>query len=273
MSKGTTKKQGQSAKTKGKARQRQKQKLMLTGGLAVVLIVVIAIAVYVIGGFGIKTGDENSVYILKNGKVLSTNIEAFDEGQYSKSELKSYMKEVISDYNEVNGSGFVKQKKFKLKDGVAKSVLQYMDADVFTDFYGTELFVGTVAEAIEAGYSFDIPFASVSGSVKEASSEDFLTDDTYKVAIIRANTKIMVEGTIYYISTDNIAEVGTDYVVIQEGAALEIQTVEDTEAEDVDVSVSDDDLLSEEGGMVFEFEEEEVPTKEYTKIYTYIIYK
>lgn len=286
MSKETTKKRSQSAKprtqtrakssakakakAKAKARQRQKQKLMVLIGLIAVLLILIVVALFMSGILGGKTADGNSVYILENGKVVSTNIEAFDEDAYSKSELKSYMKDVISDYNKENGSGSVKQKSFNLKNGVATSVLQYKDADAFEDFYGRELFVGTIGEAIGAGYSFDIPFASVSGNtITECTSEKFIADETYKVAIIKANTKVMVEGEIYFISTANIAEVGSDYVIIRDGAVLEMEAVESTESTEV---VSEDDLL-EDGGMVFDFGEEEVNDNEYSETYTYIIYK
>lgn len=288
MSKETTKKRSQSAKTKtqpklkaqsrAKARKRQKQKLIITAVLAVILIIVCAVAILVMGGFLGKTADENSVYILEDGRVVSTNIENFDESDYSKDELKVYMKEVINDYNQENGASLVKQKSFQLKNGVASSVLQYENADVFEEFFGTELFVGTIAEAIEEGYTFDIPFASVNGTVKEVTSKDFVSDESYKVAIIRANTKVKVEGTIYYISTENIAELGTDYVVIKAGAVedgflSDMEMLESTEAVAVDGAVSDDDLLSEDGGMIFDFGEEEIKESKYADTYTYIIYK
>ncbi len=288
MSKETTRKRNQSAKprtqtkaksstqskekakAKAKARKRQKQKFMLLIGLIAVLLILIVVALFTSGMLGGKTADENSVYILENGKVVSTNIEAFDEDNYSKSELKSYMKEIISDYNSENGSGSVKQKSLNVKNGVATSVLQYKDADVFEDFYGRELFVGTIGEAIGAGYSFDIPFASVSGSTfTECTNEKFIADETYKVAIIKANTKVMVEGDICFVSTVNIAEVGSDYVIIKEGALLEMEAVESTESTEV---VSEDDLL-EDGGMVFDFGEEDVEESEYSETYVYIIYK
>ena len=286
MSKETTKKRSQSAKpktqskkkpspqakvkAKAKVRQRQKQKLMILIGLVAVLLLVIVVALFLSGALGGKSADSNSVYILENEKIVSTNIEAFDEEHYSKSELKSYMKDVIKDYNKENGSGSVRQRSFKIKDGIATSVLQYKNADVFEDFYGRELFVGTIGEALGAGYSFDIPFASVKGNnITECTNEKFIGDDTYKVAIIKANTKVKVEGEICFISTENIAEVEKDYVVIKEGAVLEMEAIDSTESTEV---VSEDDLL-EDGGLVFDFGEEEIVESEYSEKYTYIIYK
>ena len=284
MSKETTKKRSQSAKTKtksktsakAKARKRQQKKLVLTGVLAAILVVVSVVALFVLGGFGGKTASENSIYIYENGKVLSTSIESFDENAYDKGELKSYIRETISDYNKEKGSTLVRQKSFNLKNGVATSVLHYADADAFTDFFGTELFVGTIAEAMAEGFSFDIPFASVNGKVTEVTSEEFVLDESYKVAIVRANTKVTVEGTVCYVSTENIADVGNDYVVIaavdvEDGYLANMEMIDSTEAEEVDGAVSDDDLLSE--GMAYDFGEEDVPVRDYTDVYTYIIYK
>lgn len=282
MSKETTKKRSQSAKTKtksgtkSKARKRQKQKLVITAVLAVVLLIVCIVALFVLGIIGGKVASENSVYILEDNKILSTSIEAFDEESMDKGELKSYMRETISAYNKENGSTLVRQRSFKLKDGVAALTVQYENADVFEEFFGTELFVGTIAEAMAEGYSFDMPFASVNSKVKEVTSDEFVSDDTYKVAIIRSNTKVTVEGTIYYVTTENIADVGTDYVVIangsfEDGYLAEMEMIDSTEAEEVDGAVSDDDLLSE--GMAFDFGEEDAPVRDYTEVYTYIIYK
>ena len=285
MSKETTKRSSQSAKprtqtkkkpnaqarakAKAKARQRQKQKIMVLIGLVAILLIVIVAALFVSGAIGGTVADSNSVYILKNGKIVSTNIEDFDENIYSKSELKSYMSDVIKEYNKENGHGSVRQRSFKIKDGVATSVLQYKDADVFEDFYGRELFVGTIGDAIGAGYSFDIPFASVKGNaVTECTNEKFIGDDTYKVAIIKANTKVMVEGEICFVSTEDIASIGSDYVVIKDGAVLEMEAADSTESTEV---VNEDDLL--EDGMVFDFGEEEIVESEYSSNYTYIIYK
>ena len=246
--------------------------LMIFIGFTAAIVLLIAVSLLVSNVMGEKIAEENSVYILKDDKILSTNVEIFGD-EYDQKELKAFMNDAIKAYNEENGSGSVKQKAFQLKNGTATSVLQYKDADVFEDFYGRELFVGTVGEAIQAGYSFDIPFADVTGSTPEAcTNEKFIGDNTYKVAIIKANTKVMVEGEISFISTENIADVGSDYVIIKEGAEIDVEIVENTESTENAEGVDDDDLL-EEGGLIFDFGEEEIKESEYSEKYTYIIYK
>ena len=55
-----------------------------------------------------------------------------------------------------------------IKDGVATLVLEYANDDVYEEFIGTEIFVGTVAEAIAEGYTFEGQFAKVSDGTATA---------------------------------------------------------------------------------------------------------
>ena len=112
---------------------RQKQKLMVTAGLAVVLVLVIILAIFVFGGCSTYESNKNTVYILENGKVVSNNVEDFDEGVYSKDDLKDYIKESINVYNAEHDVR-VKQKSLKVKKGVATLVMQYPTAEDYEDF-------------------------------------------------------------------------------------------------------------------------------------------
>ena len=56
---------------------RQRQKLIITGGLAIVLLVLVIIAVVLLGSCGMDyaKAETNTVYLLKNGKIVSTDVE------------------------------------------------------------------------------------------------------------------------------------------------------------------------------------------------------
>lgn len=277
MGSNTTKKK---KKRISKAQRQRQQKLMVIGAIAVVVIVII-ICVFALGSCGTDYADAetNTVYVLKNGKIVSTDIEDFDEDTYSEDELEDYMEDVIDTYNNENGKKAVKQKSFKVKKDIATLVMEYASADVYKDFNGTEIFVGTIAEAVEAGYDFDVVFANVSGSsVKEASADDFMNDDSYKVVIIKANTTVSVDGNICYVSTENTSEVDKTLVVIKEGCELAIEADEavGTETEFSDDSISEEELLlgtDGESDMVFDFGEDLSEGSQYSDVYTYIIYK
>lgn len=256
----------------------QKKKLMITAGLAVVLVVVIVIAVFLLGGCSAYETDANTIYILKDGKVVSNNVESFDEEVYGKDELKSYIKDVINTYNSENGK-LVKQKTLKVKDGVATLVMEYASPEVFEDFEGTEIFVGSLADAVAAGYTFEGDFANVAdGSVKPCTAEDFLNGD-YKVIIVKANVNVSLEeGEICIVSATNTESVKDGVVVIREGANIlatgEIEATETTEGTEVDETISGDEVFEEEEEeIIFDFGDEEAAENKYSSVYTYIIYK
>ena len=262
---------------------RQKQKLMITGGLAVVLVLVIILAIFVFGGCSTYETDTNTVYLLENGKVISNSVEAFDENAYSEKELKNYIKEVVDTYNAENGNT-VKQKSLSVKNGMATLVMEYADAEDYEDFEGTEIFAGTLAEAAEAGYTFEGDFADVTdGKAKQVAAEDFLNNSEYKVVIIKANLAVsfeqMKDAEICIVSAENTASVEDNVVTIKDGAnILANADLEDSEngteaGTEIEGAISEDELLAGDAGPVFDFGEEEETINQYTSVYTYIIYK
>jgi len=264
---------------KGKAA-RQRQKLMITGALAVVLVIVIIIGVFVLGGCSTYETNTNTVYLLEDGKVVSNSVEAFDENVYSKNDLKSYIKGVVDTYNAEHQNA-VKQKSLNVKDGKATLVMEYASAEDFENFEGTEIFVGSVAEAVAAGYTFEGDFANVAdGKAKIVTSDEFLNGD-YKVAIIKANVEVSLEKVqICYVSSENTESVKDGVVVIKDGANilanLDAVDTEDTEnVTEIEGAIMEDELLlGTDEGIVFDFGDEEVVEEnQYSSVYTYIIYK
>ena len=263
---------------------RQKQKLMITGGLAVVLLILIIIlGVFFFGSCGTNYADveENTIFILDNGKIISTDVEAFDESKYDTDSLESYVKSSIDTYNNEAGEKVLKQKSFDVEDGVATLVLEYANAKTYETFNGIEFFTGTVKEAQEAGYTFEGSFAKmVDGKAIAATADDFANADGYKVVIIKSNTKVnLMSGEIAFVSTQNISKVGDGYVVIKDGCQLlteelDTESAFGTEAEGSDDSISEEELLTDdENDMVFDFGETDESGSQYSDVLTYIIYK
>lgn len=281
MEKKTTKKMKKKNKNVSKVT-RQKQKLMITGGIAIVLLVLIVLlAIFVFGSCGIdyEKADTNTVFVLKNGKIVSTDIEAFDEKTYDKEKLEAYVDDVIDTYNKENGENSLKKKSYLVENNIATLVLEYANADVYEAVNGVELFAGTVKEAQKAGYSFDCGFAKmVDGKAVAATSEDFVGGEDYQVLIIKSNTKVVLPGEVCFVSTQNISKVGEDYVLIKDGCQLlteELSTDTEfgTETEGSDDSISEDELVSGDENIIFDFGEEEEQGSQYSEVLTYIIYK
>ncbi len=277
MKKHATKKRRKISKAK-----QQRQKLRATGGLAIILLILlIALVVFFFDSCGTNyaEAETNTVYVLENGKVISTDVEAFDEKTYDKDKLQSYVKDSINTYNAEIGKNSLKEKSLKIEDGKAVLVLEYADVDTYEAVNAVELFVGTVKEAQAAGYKFDASYAKLTdGKAISATAEDFTKSDDYKVVIIKSNTKVVVPGEICFISTQNVAKVGEDYVLIKDGSQLLVEeVVENTEfgadAEGSDGSISEDELVSGDGNIIFDFGEEKESGSQYSEVLTYIIYK
>lgn len=238
--------------------------------------------------------DESTVFVLKDGKIVSTDVEDFDEGTYDADGLKDYVNQTIDTYSDENGKGLVKLKSLSVKDNKAVLTLEYASASDYQKFNEIELFTGSVAEALAAGYTFDADFASVSDDKIEAcDSSAFLNDPDYKVVIIKGNTNVQVKGTIAFVSTQNTIYVDNKTISIREGASIfdrakgesqstergtETVSTETEQATEVSGSVTDDDLLhmtEEDTEPVFQFDRNETKDSEseFSSVYTYIIYK
>ncbi len=247
---------------------------------------------FLLGGCGTSyAADSSTVYVLKNGKIITTDVEEFDEESYSTSELKEYVKSAVKEYTSENGSGTVKYKSLSVEDGTASLTLSYASAEDYTGFTDIELYTGTVVEALKDGYTFDVSFLKASDG-EEVSVSEVLDSENLKVVIIKANTTVSVSGDIVYYSYDAQAYLKADDTLVIGSAdpdAADTETEEPqeeaesaaeagTEAAEVSGSVSDDEMLTgdtESTEVSFDFDEgeESASVSEYSDVYTYIIYR
>jgi hypothetical protein len=247
---------------------------------------------------GSYAADESTVFVRKDGSVVTTDVEEFDADTYDEAGLKSYVDETISAYNDENGKDSIKRKSLSVKNGKATLTLAYASAQDYQNFTDIELFTGTLAEALAAGYSFDEEFVGVKDGEITACSDTsvFLNESGYKVAIIRGNARVQVSGTIVYMTASNTTWVNKKTILISDGTSIFdaegsdstetatevvgteiVSTEESTQAQEEDSAMLEDDLLSaseEDTGVVFDFSDEESTSQsEISQVYTYIIYK
>ena len=242
--------------------------------------------------------DESTVFVPKDGGIVSTDVEDFDEGTYDEKGLESYAKETIAAYNDTYGSDLVKLKDLSVKDKKATIILSYATAQEYQRFNGIELFAGSVAEALAAGYTFEGEFAAVKdGMATLCDADAYLDDAEYKVVVIRGNLNVHVPGDVVCVSVENTKYVDAKTISIREGISILTgeETTESTEAvqetagtesvtetgTEIPESVSDDDLLNmsteTSADVSFKFDDEDGKNTdsagETSQVYTYIIYK
>ena len=79
--------------------------------------------------------------------------------------------------------------------------MSYASTDEYSDFNGTKLFSGTIAEALAAGYDFKTDFAAIDdGKAKKCESSEFLDENGYKVVVYEGSSNLHVKGKILYAS-------------------------------------------------------------------------
>lgn len=234
----------------------------------------------------------STVYVLKDQKIVSVDVESFDETIYDKDDLERYVKENVEAYREDS----VKFKELKVEEGQATLTMNYASAEDYTKFTGIELFCGSVMEALSRGYTFDTDFAAIAdGKATACKVSEFLGNADLKVVIIKGNVNVNVPGTIVYASVQNAGIVDKSTIAVAEGTSL-IDTLMDdvsgeTETENVptetttgepsgDEFLDEDDLLGTDEAateVFFSFDDEEYQSSEekseFSEIYNYIIYK
>lgn len=146
--------------------------------------------------------DTSTVEFRANGSIRVTSVESFEEDYYDAAELKNEIKTAVSDYNDSNGTGSVKQSDFSVENETAKVVLTYQSAEDYRSFNGMDLFMGTVQEAQDEGYDFE----SILSAVSQEDSSRILNQDTLEelagndAIILTEQANVVVSREILYVT-------------------------------------------------------------------------
>ncbi len=253
----------------------------------------------------------STIFISNDGSIVSTDVEAFDAKTYDKKEFKKYAKEAVDEYNDKNGSGKVKLKDVTFKNDDAILTISYKTYEDYMKFSGIDAYVGTVSDAVSEGYDIDADFVYVKDgkAVKKISKSKILDDNSAKIAIVKANVNVKVDGDIEYASAKNVKVLDNETVEIANGNDLldsvkelskksNAKSSKDNSSKDnskneksktnksakkaskesADTSVDDDDLAvgtESESEVKFDFSDSSKHDNQnqISDVFTYIIYK
>lgn len=148
--------------------------------------------------------NTDTVFIEGKNNIIGALVEPFDKPYYNGDELQRFIESELALYNsEIDSTGIIVNK-FEVTDEAAKVFLQYASQTDYAKFNEVEFFVGTVEEAIVAGYDFNEDFVNYTKLTK-VSKEDVTEKKKNKVLITDEDTLVQINGTILYIS-DNVKE-------------------------------------------------------------------
>lgn len=167
---------------------------------------------------GAAAGTE--IEVLKDGSIVETITEEFAKDYYDETNLRDILIAEVDDFNRGAEDGSITVDKFESEDGKLTVSIKYPSADIYTayntdPYNNKKLFCGTVAEAGDAGYSFDISLTDVKGE-ETIGKEDILGMGSSKILIAESPSRVKVTGRILYVG-ENISVSGKNQAIMQSG--------------------------------------------------------
>ncbi len=157
--------------------------------------------------------EASSIYVKKDGTVVSADIESFEGENYSEDELKTYVEDAVKLYNSEQGAEAsahaekgetlpVEVESLKVEDGVASLFLNYETCEDYMEFTGT----AGMEEGIADMEKSTVGAMSLEGSFKNADGEDVPLADVqekedYHVVEVDGPVTMQIEGKVQFISS------------------------------------------------------------------------
>ncbi len=185
-------------------------------GISMLLIPVLVLSFLTACGGKLKV-EENTVYINKKGKVTGATVESFDKAYYDEKELESYINQRVADYAADHDKKSVKVDSFSVEEGVARLNIVYAGYEDYAKFNDVEMFVGTIPQAMAAGYDFKDEFLAVEdGKLAGSVERSIVTDNAdLKVVILNEKVDVKVQGTVQYVSAKYTSMAAKDTVAVK----------------------------------------------------------
>lgn len=143
-----------------------------------------------------------TVYVRKDGSITATFVEDFSQPHYDMTELQTATEADIAEYNAEAGEGTIEMTFFEVEGNIAKMQLDFANADAYTDFIGEKAFVGTIAEALEAGWDLDVSLTNPLDAEDMIGEHELLTMQDTSIVIVENAVRVRTEGKMLYMSSD-----------------------------------------------------------------------
>ena len=181
-----------------------------------VIIIIIAVVILILAGAGVfyfmhkKNVEDNSfvatqtaICIKKDGTVVEAGIEEFDSTIYDQLELDTFIRGEVADYNTSVGAEKIKVQQITVENNVATMYLEYSSPQDYAAFHGETFFVGTMQEAIEAGYMENIEFYAVyEETLGRKMTVEEISAEGLKVLVMKEHIGVYIKGKMHYISSN-----------------------------------------------------------------------
>ncbi|MBR5636146.1 MAG: hypothetical protein IKW81_04350 [Pseudobutyrivibrio sp.] len=218
--------QGVASKELQEARRRRRQKEVMRnriifGVACVAILALLILGIVKLGGALLGSGKaaaSSTLTFEESGQVVFEEVADFDASTYSRSEFKSYTKDLIKEFNDSHGDGSIKLDRLRFKANQVYIKTTYKDADCYSAFTSYKTYNGSYEGAVSAGYDFATLFCTTEfdkkGEARTVSPEEDFSD--LDVAVVSENVTVKVPGQIYYISDTSTDLVDANTVSIKQ---------------------------------------------------------
>lgn len=194
----------------------RRRRRLLIGAIVAVIAAVILLVLALRGTF-YKKADTTTLKLNSDGSVVFEEVTKLSENYYDASDLKSFIKSTIKEYNDENGSGSVKLKYFTSSVDQVYCRTTYKSVDVYEDFTSYYAYAGTISDATDSeGLDFNDSFVSVSSGKKGDTAKVSKVTETgdNNVLVLEENCTVVVPGNILYVTDKGTTVSDDDTVVI-----------------------------------------------------------
>ena len=143
-----------------------------------------------------------TIEVKKNGEIRHTIVEDFAESYYTLDGLKETIQTACDTYNTTMSGDLVRLKDAKAEDGVLTAVMEYESAAAYSGFNRQALFVGTVADAREAGYDLNVTLTNAGKDGGTVGKTELLEKEDSHILVIREAVDVKVWDKVLYYSGD-----------------------------------------------------------------------
>lgn len=175
--------------------------------LSVMVIMIVALGGCKKGNVSIKTSqiEANTMLIKSDGVVQVATVEEFNESYYDLDELKTYINENLTEFNQsVGNETAVVLDALDKKDGNAIMVLEYANMEYYAEFNETEAkLLTTVTDSDLAELPDTLQSAQEEGSI---SKSELTTLEEAKVVILNEEYKLIVSDKIKYYTNGTLVD-------------------------------------------------------------------
>ncbi len=167
-------------------------------------ILSVFLTVFMAGCFGTKKVEDithSTIIVNKDNSVSVVYVEDFSKGYYSESEVRTQIDDEIAKLNSAAGETVATVDSFAVENGVAKLNITFTRAEYYNLFDSEDLYVGTVSDALNAGYDLDVTLRNYDDTETVGYDQLSALGENH-IVIIDNGYNVVVPSNFLYVSED-----------------------------------------------------------------------